>query len=318
MENNLAPIALFAYNRPTHLEACLNALMQNELAAQSSLFIYIDKVEDELDIENIKKNKDVIKIANEKQWCANCEITIRNENFGIEKNIIFAVTELINKYNKVIVLEDDLIVSNSFLTYMNTALIKYENEEKVMQIGGYNLIKNTKSSFDAILLPITTSWGWATWKRVWNNVSFESINNISENEKFLFDLDASFPYYNMFITQLRLKNENTWDIQFWKHVFKAKGLVLYPKNNLVFNLGFDGSGVHYTEAINAKQNMVFSNQKFENFPSKIAFEKVHLINLKHTLLKLHQPLRIIFLNYINYYLKKVINKANSIYKYYGN
>jgi hypothetical protein len=318
MENHLAPIALLAYNRPTHLEACLSALAKNELASQSFLYIFIDKVKDESDKENIKKNNAVIKIAQEIKFSAYCKIILREENFGIEKNTISAVTELINKYNKVIVLEDDLIVSNSFLNYMNAALTHYENEEKVMQIGGCNLLENTKSSFDSILLPICTSWGWGTWKRVWSNISFESINDVSENEKFLFDIEASFPYFKMFKTQLKSKKENTWDILFWKYLLRKKGLVLYPRNNLVYNMGFDGSGIHYTEAKDFKQTSAFNNQKFKSFPSEIAFEKTHLIALKHTLLKLHQPIKNILINYIKYFIQKVCNFNKSMVKYYKN
>jgi len=315
--NNLAPIAIFAYNRPSHLKKCLVALKRNVLSANSCVYVFIDKVKDEDDIENMDKNLKVIEVAKMENWCKECTIIIREKNYGIEKNIIEGVSDLVNKYGKVIVIEDDLVVSNSFLEYMNNGLEYYQNIDVVKQVVGFNLLESVQSNHDAILLPIASSWGWGTWDRVWSQVDFLDKSSLSKIESYLFDLEGAFPYYKLLKNQISKNNTNTWDVQFWKYVLKSKGLVLYPKKNLVLNSGFDGSGVHYIKEVFQKQQ-VFSNDSYQYFPSQIKFEINHFNSLKNKLLSFQVSSRLAFLNYLCYYLKKIWYYKYSFVKYYKN
>src|SRR5476651_1758025 len=118
----LAPIVLFVYNRPWHVEQTLNALAANELAAESELYIYADGPKDNADaitLENIQKTREIIR---KKKWCNEVYIIERSKNLGLQASIIEGVTTVVNNYGKVIVLEDDIITSPYFLQYMNDAL----------------------------------------------------------------------------------------------------------------------------------------------------------------------------------------------------
>lgn len=135
--NTLAPIVLFTYNRPHHTQKTLQALMQNELADKSVLYIYCDGAKEhatETDKTNITE---VRKVVRSKQWCKEVHIIEAEKNKGLAKSIISAVTEIVGKYGKIIVLEDDIITSKGFLRYMNDALSIYQTQDKVMHVSAY-------------------------------------------------------------------------------------------------------------------------------------------------------------------------------------
>jgi GT2 family glycosyltransferase len=109
-----APIVLFAYNRPQHLKLTLESLHKNELANESDLYIYIDGPKSNATEEQLQKIEAVKQVANEKQWCKNVFIIDSASNKGLAKSIIEGVTKIVNEFGKVIVVEDDVLLSSYF------------------------------------------------------------------------------------------------------------------------------------------------------------------------------------------------------------
>ena len=241
---NLAPIAFFAYKRPEHTKQSLESLAQNEDAESSELFIFCDAPKKPEDEEAVTQVREVVR---SKQWCGQVHIIERAQNLGLANSIIQGVTELCSKYGKVIVLEDDLILSPFFLEYMNKALEIYEKESKVTQVSGYMFPVKLTSDNDAIFLPFTTSWGWATWQRAWQHFDPEmnGYKQIKANkkQKYKFDLNGAFNYFNMLESQIAGKIDS-WAIRWYLSTFMLDGLTLFPNKSLVANIGFDGSGTH--------------------------------------------------------------------------
>src|ERR1700761_1737962 len=131
---NLAPIALFVYNRPEHTRRTLAYLQKNELAAESRLFIFSDgakAADDKYKVEEVRA------LAKEGQGFKSVKVFSRKDNMGLANSIIDGVTQLVNESGKVIVFEDDLLSSPYTLEYFNEALVKYEQEAQVMHIGAY-------------------------------------------------------------------------------------------------------------------------------------------------------------------------------------
>jgi GT2 family glycosyltransferase len=159
---SLAPIALFAYKRPKHTLKVLEALACNSEAAKSKLYVFCEAPKEQEDWPLVHQTREIFR---QEQWCKEVEIIERKTNLGCANSIIQGVTEICDRYGRVIVLEDDLIVSPYFLQYMNTALDRYADEPKVMQISGHMFPVNIRVKTDAIFLSFTTSWGWATWQR---------------------------------------------------------------------------------------------------------------------------------------------------------
>ena len=135
--NALAPIIVFCYNRPDHLEQTLESLSCNELADQSILYIYCDGPKSDASDEMRQKIADVRLVARKRQWCKEVHVVEREENVGLMNNIVGAVTEIVNQYGRVIVLEDDMLTSPGTLRYFNDALELYKDEDKVMHIVSY-------------------------------------------------------------------------------------------------------------------------------------------------------------------------------------
>lgn len=240
----LSPIALFVYNRPKHTRQTVEALLLNSEAKNSDLYIFSDAPKNDSAKEAVKEVRDYIKqISGFKK----IEIIERDTNWGLANSVINGVTRLCDEFGKVVVLEDDLVVSPHFLEFMNSGLDRYEHDEKVMQIAGYMFPVSIKASDDAFFMPLTTSWGWATWKRAWENFDVEAkgYDLLVSNSKLKqdFDLNGKYPYFKMLESQ-KNKKLDSWAIRWYLSVFLLNGLVLYPSRSLVTNFGFDGSGVN--------------------------------------------------------------------------
>lgn len=259
-EHVKTPIALFTYNRPTHTDRALNSLSKCDRLNECILYIFCDGIKKPEHKEGVETTRSVVS-----EWAKklNANVINRENNLGLAKSIVTGVTDLCKTYRKVIVLEDDLIVSPDFIDYMLQGLEKYQNEANVYQISGYMFPVDNPDTPDAFFLPLTTTWGWATWERAWKIFDWHPL----EYEKLLadkktknaFDLDDSYPYSKMLKDRMNGENDS-WGILWWFAVFKANGLVLYPKKSLVVNNGFDGTGTHCgntTSNLNSMDNLEF-------------------------------------------------------------
>ncbi|MEZ5003168.1 MAG: hypothetical protein R2730_09015 [Chitinophagales bacterium] len=262
----LAPIILFVYNRPWHTEQTLLALSKNKLAKESTLYIYADGAQEntkEVDIQKIEKVRALIK---SKQWCKEVNIVERTKNWGLAENIVDGVTKLVKEYGKIIVLEDDIVTSNNFLKYMNDALLHFKGTKQVMNIGGFWPETNPINS-DFFLIQYVNPWGWATWSDRWalfNKDSSYLINEIkSKNQIKKFNVDGTSDY-----AQFLIKNcegeKKTWATNWYATVFTNNGLSLYPSKSMVRNIGFDGSGEHYTKVKKNEEDIFYVHQLSHN------------------------------------------------------
>jgi len=132
---NLAPIVLFVYNRPKHTKKTIACLKKNYLAKSSELFIYSDaekNIEDKINVKKVRKILDTTK------GFKKVKIIKRNINYGLSKNIIYGINDIFKKYDKAIILEDDIETGKYFLKFLNTSLKKYKKNPKIWHISGWN------------------------------------------------------------------------------------------------------------------------------------------------------------------------------------
>ena len=240
----LAPIVLFVYNRPDHTKRTLEAIKQNELADESDLYIFSDGPKKN-DKESLNKVNDVRNIIHGVTGFKSVNIVEQTENQGLGKSIIKGVSDIINNYSKIIVLEDDIVTSKYFLRFMNDALNKYESVENVMQISGYTPPIEKKGLPDTFFMSWPDCWGWATWKRVWDKFERNPEKLMeNSNKQDIYKININGTNSGMW-NQIVDNHEGrlyTWAIFFHSMVVKNKGLTLYGRNCLVENIGFDGSG----------------------------------------------------------------------------
>ena len=240
MEKNLAPIALFVYNRPFQTKNTIDHLKKNLLSKKSELYIFSDGAKSK---EILKKVKEVRRYIKTIKGFKKINIIERKENLGLAKSIIGGVTEILSKHEKIIVLEDDIQTSKHFLEFMNDSLDLYKDKKKVYGVAGY--VYPTKNPLpETFFMKLTNCWGWGTWKRAWNIFEEDGGKLIKKiNSKKDFDIDSSYPFFRMLKNQIRKKNDS-WAIRWYASVFIRKGLFLYPKKSLVNNTGFDNEGTH--------------------------------------------------------------------------
>jgi hypothetical protein len=170
----------------------------------------------------------------------------REKNIGLANSIIAGVTETVNKYGKIIVVEDDLVTSPYFLSYMNQGLDMYENDDKVASIHGYVYpIKETLP--ETFFIKGADCWGWATWKRAWDIFEPDGkklLQKIREQKlEKEFNFNNTYDYTSMLEGQISGRN-NSWAVRWYASAFLLNMLTLYPGRSLVQNIGFDGSGTH--------------------------------------------------------------------------
>ncbi len=240
----LAPIVLFVYNRPWHTEQTLNALFENELADQSVLYIYADGAKENATDSQLKTIEEVRKVIRQKKWCKELHIIESKKNKGLADSIINGVTEIVNQYGKVIVLEDDIVTSKGFLKYMNEALGLYQNEDKVFHISGYMFPVKGELP-ETFFYRQTSCWGWATWAKQWNQLETSPQKLMEELEDHNLLKEADIDGTNQFIAQLQ-SNVNgtlkTWAVLWHFSAFLKEGLSLHPRKSLVKNIGLDNTG----------------------------------------------------------------------------
>ncbi len=287
MQNNTvektAPIVLFTYNRPEHTLRTLTALQQNKMAVESTLYIYSDAAKDKNNaelVQNVNKVREVIRMED---WCGKVEIIEAADNKGLAQSIKAGVTEIVSRYGKVIVMEDDLIISSNFLTYMNKALDFYQDYAGVFSISGYCLPPKKLTipedyDYDVFVSLRNSSWGWATWSNRWEKIDWEvsCYKAISTNpqmkEAFNRGGDDVFKLLDM-----QHKGElNIWSIQFTVAHFVNHAVSIVPTQSYVDNIGHDGSGenCHIGDGL---QNGVLSEKENIKFLD-IIYEDKRLIN----------------------------------------
>jgi hypothetical protein len=242
----LAPILLFVYNRLWHTQQTIKTLKLNELARVSELYVYSDsptsrKNEQAVDeVRSYLQNIDGFKAV---------YIRKAKKNLGLAKSITTGVTDIVSQHGKVIVLEDDMLLSPYFLRFMNEGLEFYKNEERVISLHGY-LFPIKGQLPETFFLRGADCWGWGTWKRGWDEFkeNGQKLLHKLEQEKLTreFDFDGSYPYSRMLRDQIKGKNDS-WAVRWYASAFLKNKLTLYPGKSLVKNIGLDGSGRHCTE-----------------------------------------------------------------------
>lgn len=243
MGHTHAPVVLFVYNRPEHTRKTVEALRLNRGATQTDLIVYSDAA---------KKFDQEDKVAETRAFVDQItgfrSVTVRKQtwNQGLAASIIEGVTNVVEEYGRVIVLEDDIVTSPFFLLFMNQTLDFYENEKNVWHISGWNYPVDFEGVGDAFLWRGMNCWGWATWADRWQFFEKEPeklINEWSSEEKYRFDLDGSGVFWCQVESNAK-KKINTWAIFWYATIFQNRGLCLNPSVSYVENIGHDGTGVH--------------------------------------------------------------------------
>jgi hypothetical protein len=312
MRNTLAPIILFVFNRLEHTMNTWEALKKNILAEDSNLIIYSDAA---------NKKKDRKKVDQVRKYISNIngfksiKIIKRKKNYGLAKSIKNGITQVINKYKKAIILEDDILTSKFFLSFMNTTLNFYKNNKKIWHISGWNYPDINSIKNDVYADRMMNCWGWGTWKDRWEKVNFnvnEILNKFNKKKIYQFNLNGTENFYHHLLANQE-KEIKTWAIFWQASIFLNKGLCIRPNISYTHNIGFDNSGVHCSYLMINKYKNYRLNQK----------EKIKLINFKKentesikSVMSFYKKNNVFYIRYLNKYyfhFRKLIEKNKKLF-----
>ena len=239
----LAPIALFTYNRLEHTRNLIESLLKNDLANESQLFIFLDGIKSSKDAKQVEEVREYIHSI---KGFKSVIIDESKENRGLANSIIRGVSKILEQYDRIIVLEDDFILSPYFLRFMNDALAIYADVEEVGCVNGHVIdLKGYKP--ELFFIRHTDSVGWGTWKRAWQLFEPDGKKLLSELEKRNlcgeFDFDGAYPFTDMLRKQIEGKN-SSWAIRWRASMLLQNKVSVNTGHSLVEHKGSDGSGTH--------------------------------------------------------------------------
>lgn len=277
MQSSFAPIVLFVYARPQHTIRVIEALLQNDLANLSDIYIYADGPKEnatEQERENIKQVREYIHSI-----VGFNRITIieQQTNKGLDPSEIDAITEVIETYGKVIALEDDAMPHRFFLRFMNDALTFYEHTRKVYAIGSYSpklpFLQSIKT--DVYASYRCESYGWGTWYDRWKQCNwdvhtYDIIQHPTRSKVFKFNRGGG----DLFDSLLDVAEGRTdaWDAR-WQHcLYLHNAVCVRPTRSLSYNIGWDGTGVH-CGAVQSYETSVWMPNMYDKPQYSIALSK---------------------------------------------
>jgi hypothetical protein len=272
MNNLYSPVALFVYNRIDHTKKTINALILNELAEYTDLYIFSD---------GPKKFKDVLIIDKLRTYLSEVDgfksvtLIYSKLNKGLELSITEGISHVLSYSDRIIVLEDDIVTSSQFLNFMNDCLNFYDHDKIVGSISGY-VYPIGDISDDIFRVKGSDCWGWATWKDRWakyqsdGNFLLDQLSDYSTARDFNFN--NSYNFIKLLKNSISGKNES-WAIKWYASCFLENLYVLYPRRTYVINIGIDGTGTH-------QSNIDYVNSHLYNLRIKPTQAAINLVDGK--------------------------------------
>ena len=303
---NYAPIILFVYRRLDTLKQVIKNLKKNKLSKLSDIYIFSDGYKNLNDKKNVLAVRTYLKNI---QGFKNKKIILRNKNLGLAKNIISGTSKILSLKGKGIIIEDDIIVSPNFLTYMNLCLEKFKEEKKIWHINAWNYnIKLKSCKYDVFYWKGMHCWGWATWYNKWKFYKKDPkklIRTFSDKDIKKFNYDGYFDFWRQVIRNYKSKIDS-WAIFWYAIIFKNKGLCVSPLESLTFNIGHDKYATNTFMNIGKNHHLNFTkfhNKKVFKFQTELK-ENIELYNIIKKHLQTAKAINI-FNRFTG--LKKIIN-----------
>ena len=272
-----APVVIFGFNRPEHIETCIASLRHNPEASQTDAYFFLDGPRNAADKPLVDEVRCIVRRA--ALFGNKCMIE-RERNWGLSQNVIDGVTQVLARHGRVIVVEDDLVVSPSFLRYMNQALARYQDAPAVFSVSGYNFPRKIVKipgdfPYDAFFVMRHMCWGWGTWKDRWDRADWKipdyHVNSGDSSWRRSF-LQGGVDLPGMLDEQMRGRL-NSWAIRWTYAHFANHAVCLVPVRPFVNNLGADGTGTHMAASLRYFHPKLNCSERFQ-FPPNVYVDPV--------------------------------------------
>lgn len=304
-ETHDAPVLLIAFSRP---DTTLKVMEVLEKVQPKKLYVAIDGPRPNRP-EEIELTKEVARITKQINWDCDVNYLIRKENFGGKLGVYNAISWVFETEDRAIIIEDDIIAVPEFFNFAGNLLERYKADERIAMISANNYTP-IKISEDYVFSNYGHIWGWATWKRVWDqfDVSIPELDKkIKENlhsMNFATEKEKKFhvKYFKKTARHIINQTDNFWDSQFVFFRLNKNLLSIVPKVNLASNIGETSSRTetnnseskeHYFEShenfnlnkhpTTIELNKEYDNHHFNNHIDKLSLSEKVIYKLKKKL-----------------------------------
>ncbi len=283
-DNNIdAPVLLIAFNRPDTTQIVFDRIRDVKPA---KLYVAVDGPRKHIDGESALCEK-VIEITRKVDWDCQTNYLIRENNLGCKQGVVQAISWVLEKEDRVIIIEDDVVPAIPFFYFAQELLEKYQDDHRIAMISGnnYTPLKNINS--DYLFSKYAHIWGWATWKRVWDDfdVHIPELEDVIRSgcDQIKFTNKAEKNLYEKYLRRLlSAKNsgyDNYWGPQFGFFKRKKNFLSIVPRVNLSSNIGNVSSRSNNVSKINEHYWPGDDGFVLKKYPVKVevnqAFENYH-------------------------------------------
>lgn len=260
-----APVILFSYKRETLTKRVLDALSDNFLAPDTEVFVFANtcKTGDKDEAKVVKTHKMLLEYkGNFKRYT----VVVRERPLSVLTTMMSALDEIFQKYDRVIVLEDDIMPSRNFLNFMNVALEKYSCDEEMFSVCGFSAVK-VECPSDSYKSLIFRSWGYALWRDKYKKVDISNFENylydINDVHQIIREIPTYFPFYGIY--PFFLIDKYYLDALLILYQYSQRKYTLFPKESVCTNIcdGDSESGIN---------SSLVSNYGFDIENSKISFQ----------------------------------------------
>lgn len=250
------PVALVFFNRPEQFAVVFE---QVKKAKPSKLFLIQDgpREGNTRDAENIAKCREVL---NGIDW--ECDVTrdFSEVNLGCGKRVFSGISRCFEEVDRLIILEDDCVPSQSFFPFCKEMLERYKDDNRIGLITGMNHL----GQFDAVpgdylFSNVGSIAGWATWRRSWENVPFDLMEIVEDTYamRMLKNHEKYAPNRNRVYSNVTEKAEklnkgeklSSWSTQFGLNQILQSRLILVPRVNMMTNIGLTAESANSVSSI---------------------------------------------------------------------
>lgn len=257
------PVVVFIFNRPDF--ASLQADFLRKISTRR-VFVVSDgwrtNAEKTLVVQ-ARNNLSSVEERHQVEWICS------RRNLGLELRFFTALDFVAEKVERFIVIEDDCLVSETFVEFAERVTDSYRNEARLGIVSAHNPAPSSdRYGLRIIAGTFPRIWGWATHSSVWKN-----FRNARESHSIdLPPVIRRIPFTSrIMFSALWKKREQikSWDIAFVGYLLGAGLVSICASGNLVRNVGLEGGGTNshlFGTAENPRQSKL---RKIEQVP--IAF-----------------------------------------------
>lgn len=265
-------VLILFFNRADHLS---KVFAEVKKARPARLFLYQDGPrEGRNDMEGIQACRELVKDENI-DWECEVHRNYQTKNFGCDPSGFLSQQWAFSLTDKCIVLEDDVVPSQSFFPFCKEMLDRYENDSRITLISGFNTeanqLRNHGDSY--FFTRVFSIWGWASWSRVILNRDGD-YGFVSNPQQFqLLKEKVKLYRQRSDMPQMCIDHANSgkqyFESIFWAYMLLNDGLAIMPSVNLINNIGMEG-GTHFSAQLDLlprRLRHVFTMPRRElNFP----------------------------------------------------